>query len=718
MTISIWRYSHLTLAISSFIFILIASLTGIILAFEPISNQLQPYAINTSNITLSETLTSLQKEYEEVVMLEVDENNYVTTSVITKDGKNETFYVNPKTGKKIQNTASRAPIYKFATNLHRSLFLKSTGRILVGFFSFLLFLITVTGTLLLIKRQGGIIQFFTKVVKEDFKQFYHVILGRFFLIPIVIITLTGVYLSLEKFSVLPKTKINHQYGSNTESYVKKPIQDFNLFQKTKLSELHSLEFPFSEDEEDYFFLKLKTKEILVHQYSGAIISNQQLSWYKIISNWSLILHTGRGTIVWSLVLLTSCFVILFFIYSGFAITLKRRKKSKLPKNKYHKKDAEFIILVGSESGSTFSFAEALYDAFIKKNKTVFIDVLNNYTTYKKAKHLILLTSTYGEGEAPSNGTNFLKLIDTIQQENSLLFSVVGFGSKAYRKFCHFAIEIDNKLRENNNFSRALPLKKIHNQSFTDFKSWVIEFTNTHSFSLEVQQKLGKRKKQQNFKVIHKTPLNIDDSFLLRLQPTKKLNFSSGDLLAITPKEDNIKRLYSIGKIENDILLSIKKHELGICSNLLFKLEEQESIKAVIEKNKDFHFPKKSKELILIANGTGIAPFLGMLNTTTKTHLFWGGRTKESLKLYDAYLQNNNIHVAYSQKNNKEYVQDLVANQKDLVSSVLQNDGTIMICGSIAMMKSVLIVLNQITLEKLNTRLTTFHKRNQIKTDCY
>ena len=45
MTISIWRYSHLALAITASVFILLASVTGIILAFQPISEQLQPYKV-------------------------------------------------------------------------------------------------------------------------------------------------------------------------------------------------------------------------------------------------------------------------------------------------------------------------------------------------------------------------------------------------------------------------------------------------------------------------------------------------------------------------------------------------------------------------------------------------------------------------------------------------------------------------------------------------
>ncbi|WBX72029.1 PepSY-associated TM helix domain-containing protein [Tenacibaculum retecalamus] len=298
LTTSVWRYSHLTLAISSSIFILIAAVTGIILSFEPISNQLKPYAVTTDNVSLSQTISSLKKEYEEVITLDVNEHNFVTAAVITKDGKNETFYINPSTGKKISSVVSKSSIFKWTTNLHRSLFLKSTGRFLVGFFSFLLFLITITGSILIIKRQGGIIRFFTKVVKEGFNQYYHVIIGRFTLIPILIITVTGVYLSLEKFSLLPENNINHTFDfSDISSDKKIAPEEFSSFKNIQLNEVKSIEFPFSDDPEDYFFLKLKTKELIVHQYSGEIISAKKLHLTQILSDWSLFLHTGRGTII-------------------------------------------------------------------------------------------------------------------------------------------------------------------------------------------------------------------------------------------------------------------------------------------------------------------------------------------------------------------------------------------------------------------------------------
>ncbi len=722
MTISIWRYSHLTLAISSFIFILIAAVTGIILAFEPISNQLKPYAVHTNEITLSQTITSLNKEYKEIITLEVNQHHFVTASVITKNGKNETFYINPITGKKISNVVPKATVYKWTTNLHRSLFLKSTGRFLVGFFSFLLFLIAVTGSILIIKRQGGITQFFTRVIKEDFKQYYHVIIGRFTLIPIILITLTGVYLSLDKFSVLPETNIKHTINLPIITSDKKvSIEEFSIFKNIQLGEVKSIEFPFSGDIEDYFFIKLKTKELIVHQYSGEIVSVENLSWLHILLDWSLLLHTGRGTIIWSIILLFSCVAILFFIYSGFAMTLERKRKSLLPKNKIEKHNAKIIILVGSETGSTFNFAKSLYNALILNNQSVFITHLNKYTGYKKAKHLLILTSTYGEGEPPVNATNFLTLVEDIPPQNAIEYSIIGFGSLAYPDYCKFAIAIDVALKKHTNFIATLPLIKINNQNFLDFKNWANQWSKKTAIDLQLKQEFVKPKKQQKFTLVDKTALNTDGSFLIRLKPTKKIRFTSGDLIAITPKKDTIERLYSVAKIDNDILLSIKKHEFGVCSNLLFNLEMNDILKGRLQKNKGFHFPKNSKNTILIANGTGITPFLGMLNSLSLTHLFWGGRTKASLKIYTPFLTNlasNNIHIAYSQEQKKQYVQDIVLKERNLIALTLKNNGTIMICGSVSMMNGVLKVLEEISLNQLDVPLSKFQKENKIKTDCY
>ena len=731
MTISIWRFSHLTLAISSALFILIASLTGIILAFEPISNKINPYNVTDINsISIAETITAIENEYEEIITINVDENDFVSVAVITKDGKSTSFYINPKTGKKIGNIIQKSPIFEFATNLHRSLFLKSTGRLIIGFISLLLFLIAIIGTILIAKRQGGFKKIFSKIIKEDFNQYYHIILSRYTFIPIVIITLTGVYLSLEKFYLLPVDKAVHEKKHKKAASHNVKSTDFIIFKSTKLGAIRELEFPFSSDKEDYYYLKSEIKEIAIHQRNGQIISEKRHGIITLGSYYSLILHTGKGSIIWSVTLLLSCFTMLFFIFSGFSMTLKRRKSKTTINNKYKKEEAEFIVLVGSETGRTFNFAIAFYKALLKIEKKVFITTLNEYTRYKKAKNIIIFTATYGDGEAPINANKFIENVNKIDQQKVLKFAVIGFGSRAYPKFCKFAILVHANLQLHNGFIPIIPIYKIDNESFDSFHAWVKEWSFNNQLVLNIHIEDIKKPLDENikFKVIRKTDVNSDNTFLIQLKPTSKIKFVSGDLLSISLKDEKRNRIYSIAQIGKTMLLSIREHEFGVCSKYLKNLNLKENISAHIQENKQFHFPKKATEIILISNGTGIAPFLGMIqkNKKQKVHLFWGGRTKASLKIYENFIHEglakrtlSSFYPVFSQEQQeKVYVQDILKNHTKLVTNVLKNGNIIMICGSISMQIGVTNELEKIVQQELKTDLSQFINNSQIKTDCY
>jgi len=729
MTISIWRYSHLSLAISSALFIVIASITGIILAFEPISNKLKPYNIsNLETISIAETVSVLQDKYDEIITLEVDENNFITTSVILKDGKSDTFYIDPTTGEKIGKSISRKKIYEFATNLHRSLFLKSTGRFMVGFVSFLLLLISISGVYLIVIRQGGFSKVFSKIIKENIHQYYHIVVGRYMLIPIIIITLTGIYLSLEKFSFLPQVNNSHQILNADKTAPSIHPIDFKFFKSTKLQDIEKIEFPFSSDEDDYFFVKTIDNEFAIHQFNGEIISQKKKSLVALGSHYSFLLHTGHGSIIWSIILLLASVAILFFIYSGFSMTLKRRKESSSIKNKTLKDVAEYILLVGSETGSTIRFASVFKNALIKANKSVFTSELNSYDTYENAKNIIIFTATYGEGDAPANAQKFIQRMNTIEPINKLNYSVIGFGSKAYPEFCKYAIKVNENLQNHHKFSPTIPLFKINNQEINSFNKWVAKWSHFNKIELETNFNENLKPNKQVFTVVNKTAMNEDNTFIIQLKPDKKIKFTSGDLLSITPKNETKSRLYSIGKINDTILLSIRKHEAGVCSTYFHNLRIADKIKASIQENKKFNFPKKSKEVILIANGTGIAPFLGMIqeNKNVKVHLFWGGRNKKSFEIYKKMillaLKNKtltSLNIAYSreQKENK-YVQNLLKNHTKLVSKILQNENHILICGSLKMQKGVENIIDLIAKQKLNSNIKTLKENNLIKADCY
>lgn len=729
MTISIWRYSHLALAVSSFAFIFLASVTGIVLAFQPISEKLQPYKTDGfDQITLAESLEAFTSSYAEIITLEVDHNDFVLASVINAKGESIEGYFHPKTAEYLGPKIETAKFFQWTTNLHRSLFLKSTGRILVGLCSFLLFLIAVSGTILIIKRQRSFKKFFSKIVNDDFAQYWHVVLGRLSLLPIILITVTGVYLSMERFDLFPKAQPPHEidYDALTAS-PQQPFQAMPIFANTNLSEVKSLEFPFSNDAEDFYTLHLKNKEVVVNQFNGSVISTVDYPLVTIFSNLSLTLHTGQGSILWSVILMVASVNILFFIYSGFAMTLRRRR-GRL-NNKFKKSNAEIVILVGSENGGTLVFANALQNELIAAGESVYITELNKYRKFKKAKHLIVMTATYGEGDPPSNATKFLKRLKLYKQNQRFSFSVVGFGSLAYPDFCKFAVDVDNALLQEN-AEQLLPTFTINDKSFESFAQWVQMWSEKVGLSLSIPHDtlISRPRRTKSFVVVSKTKAhdNPDDTFIITLKPKKHLPFRSGDLLAIYPKNDYRERLYSIGKVAGNIQLSVKYYENGLGSGYLNNLQVGDICQARHIENTHFHVPKKASEILIISNGTGIAPFLGMLDENhkkTETQLYYGLRNEKSLDLYKSHLENklenkklSALNLAYSRQHDCVYVQELLKRDGPNIAKTLENNGVIMICGSMAMYKDVMETLG-IVCQECNKKPLS-HYAKQIKSDCY
>ncbi|MGD1892905.1 MAG: PepSY domain-containing protein [Cyclobacteriaceae bacterium] len=736
MIISIWRYCHLALAVSSFVFIFIASVTGVILAFEPISHDLHGYrSPQIRNLSLAETLETLRSTYDEVLSISVDAHGFVSASVIDAEGNLGDFYIYPVSGEKVGDLIEPHPLFQFATNLHRSLFLKSTGRFFVGLSSFLLFLIAVTGAILVIKRQQGIRQVLDKIIRENFFQYYHVYLGRLALIPIIIITLTGVYLSLLRFSLIPSEPLSHNIDFDTISDTPAiPYQDFPLFKNTTLAELRSLEFPFSEDVEDYYSVQLKTKEVLVNQYTGEALSELSYPFTTVATNLSTILHTGQGSWWWSIILGLASVSTLFFIYSGFAMTLKRR--SAQIKNTLSPDACNYIILVGSETGTTIPFAVRLQHALLRAGETAYLTELNRYSTYSSMQHLVVVTATYGQGEPPTNASKFESLFSQTKPAQPYTYSVVGFGSIAYPEFCKFAFDVDELIRSDQQSRQLLSTYTINNRSWESFQKWAGKWSQMLEIKIDISGEdpglAKKSQKRQTFEVIGKTQASDhpDDTFLIELGTSEKQSITSGDLLSVSPAEDTHDRLYSIGLTsENRILLSVKRHERGVCSNYLNQLTEEDTLKASIIRNQEFHFPSQASRVVLICNGTGIAPFLGMLDNNRKpieTYLYWGGRNHRSLELYREIIDQNLRHQrltdffsAFSRNGSeKTYVQDLIHADAERIVCTFQSKGVVMICGSVAMQNGVIGVLEDICLSHTDKPLSYYQNRHQLKMDCY
>lgn len=729
MTLSFWRYAHLALALFSSLFLILASTTGIILAVDAMQEKTLPYKIeNFDKITLGETLPILKKQYAEITELSVDHNQFVTLQAIDEDGNDVNSYIDPKTGKQLGTPVKKSEFIQWVTGLHRSLFLHETGRFFVGVISFLLVLIAISGFALVLNRQRGIRNFFSKVVKEYFAQYYHVVLGRIALIPILIIALSGTYLSLERFNFF----MGKENKQKEKTEIVKPSKENNtsVFATTHLSDVKKIEFPFTDDPEEYYIIQLNDREIEVNQVTGAVVTEKRSPMTVQLSDLSLDLHTGKTNGIWAFILALASINILFFIYSGFAITLKRR--SSRIKNKFKANESKFILLVGSENGSSLRFANAILKQLIGHGEKAFITELNSYTIFPKAEHIIVFSSTHGLGDAPSNASKFLSLLKKYPQEQKINYSVVGFGSKAYPDFCEFAFEIDRQLTTQTWAERLLDVQTVNDKSATEFVEWIKLWSAISGIPLSTTPSLYNHvpKGLQKLMVLDKTLVSEhEQTFILTLRANIRAKFSSGDLLAIYPANDTRERLYSIGNHSGNVQLVVKLHPHGLGSEFLNNLVPGNTIKARIINNKAFHFPKKVSKVAFISNGTGIAPFLGMIEqnkTKTETHLYAGFRMEtETVSGYKKFTTEmiqkqklQSFHLALSREAEHFYVMDLIKRDADFFIDLLQQDGVIMICGSLAMQKDVEAILDKLCFERKIKNIADYKENGQLLTDCY
>lgn len=467
MILSIWRFCHFSLAAVASLFLIIASLTGAILAFEPITDSLKNYSINNLNeISLKETLNVLDKKFKEVYEIQITNEDFVSAKVLTFSNQTEEVYLNPINGETLEKIKPKSKFFSFFTNLHRSLFFKKIGRVFVGIISFILSLITLTGLMLLIQRQGGILKIFKKIKENNFSEKYHVVFSRIFALPIFLIAISGAYLTFDRFMIGDlQTSISFEEEILSENkYLK--------FDLIALNKVKKVVYPFSRSESDYYTIELSDRSVMVNQYNNRIHSQRFYPFSYFTKEWFYNLHTGKGNLLLSIILLVSSISILFFIFTGFKISTKSILRKLNIKYLSSEKDSKYIILVGSEKGNTFEFAKFLSTQILSFGEKVIIKPLNSYKIYNQAETLIILTSTYGEGDPPSNANDFVSRFKKFNQPNKIKYSIIGFGSLKYPKFCAFATKIDRMIRPLDNFEKIVPLMKVNRRSVEEFNKWI------------------------------------------------------------------------------------------------------------------------------------------------------------------------------------------------------------------------------------------------------
>lgn len=190
---------------------------------------------------------------------------------------------------------------------------------------------------------------------------------------------------------------------------------------------------------------------------------------------------------------------------------------------------------------------------------------------------------------------------------------------------------------------------------------------------------------------------------------KPFPFLEGQSVGIIPPgtdadgKAHLPRLYSVSSPRDgerpgyhNLSLTVKREENGVCSNYVCDLQKGDKVSVTGPFGATFLLPNDpDARLLMVCTGTGSAPMRSFTMARQRTVgkksggmvMFFGARTPESLpyfgplrKIPSSLLQK---HLAFSRMpgQQKEYVQDLMRVEEDIVADLLQDPNThIYICG--------------------------------------
>jgi sulfite reductase (NADPH) flavoprotein alpha-component len=106
------------------------------------------------------------------------------------------------------------------------------------------------------------------------------------------------------------------------------------------------------------------------------------------------------------------------------------------------------ILFGSQTGTAEGLAKKLFKTLKKGNFEPEVHDLSSYDISRlpKEKNLLVITSTYGDGEPPDSALDFHKSLmsDSAPRMDGVSFSVLALGDSSYPDFCKCGIEFDTR----------------------------------------------------------------------------------------------------------------------------------------------------------------------------------------------------------------------------------------------------------------------------------
>ena len=725
----VWRFAHRWLGLVAGTLALLLGITGTLLALDPLRNAIQatPVAQNMSVAALVQRVQTTVPGAEEIrrqpsggiVVYAFEHDQARALRFDAADGR-------------VLGNYQPSLLPRWVKNLHRALLLDDPGRVAAALVALAMLALSVSGLVLLMRRMGGWRRL-AGPVRGTLPQRLHVLTGRVMLAMLALSTVAALYMSAATFSLVqldagPEPEVASSPGLQAPL----PVEQLPLLQDLRVEDLHNLNVPAADDPQDTWSIVTFRGQGWVDRYSGQTLAWQDATAAQRVHDWARLLHTGDGAWGWAVMLGAMGASIPLFWGTGVLLWWQARRSRPVIEGNSPLAQADSLIFVASEGGSTWGFAQALHTALATAGHRVHTTALEHWRVPSAARHVYVLAATYGEGQPPAHAARTLDAIAR-QPVTSAQVAVLGFGDRQFPAFCAFAEALEQALLTQG-WKPLLALERIHQQSAQEFTRWGQALAQALGQPLQVayQPRLPRTATltlvaRQEFAGGAGEPAAI----LRFALPDHGLpRFVAGDLLGIVPPgAQAAPRYYSLasGRRDGFVEICVRRMPDGVCSTYLHGLRPGDSVQAFIHPNPGFVLHGSRRPVLLIGAGTGVAPLAGFIRGNARhrpMHLYYGTRDPardfyfgKELQAWQTEGRLAELHTTFSRIPGGDYVQEALRRDAARVRDLLARGAIVRVCGSRPMARGVAQVLDDI-LDGLGLSVTRLKQRERYAEDLF
>lgn len=698
--------------------LLVITLSGAALSVFPAIEATQAPPL-PSGLTVADLAARVQAVHSGVEQIKRAPSGQITAWWF-EGGQPGSGVIDPATGQDIA-PADPDPVQRWLTTLHRSLFLDDGGRLVAALGALAMLVLAGSGAVLVARRTGGWRRWLAPL-RGPLAGRLHTELARVAVIGLVLSSATALWMAAETFDVVTIDRARPAVPAVVSGETGLALAGVDALRAVPVADLRDLGFPADGDSTDVFTLRTDRGMGYIDQGTGALLVWRDPGVWQTVSDTIYRLHTGQGLATLGLILGGMALCVPVMAVTGALVWFAGRQARPRLKGNAPAAKAATVVLVGSENGSTWGFADALAKGLRRAGQSVHLAPLSGFdpARHRQVERFVILAATYGEGGAPASARGFLDRLAALPIAPAAPVAVLGFGDRSFPAFCAYAEAVVNAARAKG-WSDILPMDTVDRQSPQDFARWGRALGAALGIPLDLvhqpaQPETGTltliSRRDHGGEV--QVPMAILRFALPKLSLWHRLTgrgfarFQAGDLLGILPDGSPLPRLYSLASGSSDgfVEIVVRHHPGGLASGQLAALEPGHTVRAFLRRNPGFHAGRDRRPLILIGAGTGIGPLAGMVRANARkrpVHLVFGLRNPDSDFLYAGELAGwqadgrlARLSTAVSRAGSgPRYVQDALRLEAAQVGAAISAGAKVMVCGGRDMAQGVALAIEDI-----------------------